>query len=89
MRWCRRCARFRRRWAIRARGGWRSRELGPSLPVIDESLEVDPEPSGEQWHTAKRIFERLREQHGFDGGYTVVKDYVRMSTREAARSSCR
>src|SRR5208283_1382824 len=25
----------------------------------------------------KRIFERLREEHGFTGGYTIVKDYVR------------
>ena len=31
-----------------------------------------------QRHTAKRIFERLRDEHGFDGGYTVVKDYVRL-----------
>jgi hypothetical protein len=27
-----------------------------------------------QLHTAKRIFERLRDEHGFAGGYTVVKD---------------
>ena len=26
---------------------------------------------------AKRIFERLRAEHGFAGGYTIVKDYVR------------
>ena len=32
-----------------------------------------------QRHTAKRIFERLRDEHGFGGGYTVVKDYVRIS----------
>ena len=28
-----------------------------------------------QRHTAKRIFERLRDEYGFDGGYTTVKDY--------------
>jgi transposase len=32
-----------------------------------------------QRHTAKRIFERLRIEHGFAGGYTVVKDYVRLA----------
>ncbi len=32
-----------------------------------------------QRHTAKRIFERLRDEHGFGGGYTVVKDYVRIA----------
>jgi len=31
-----------------------------------------------QRHTAKRIFERLRDEHGFAGGYTVVKDHVRI-----------
>ena len=30
-----------------------------------------------QRHTAKRVFERLRDEHGFLGGYTIVKDYVR------------
>ena len=25
----------------------------------------------------KRIFERLKEEHGFAGAYTIVKDYVR------------
>jgi DNA-binding Lrp family transcriptional regulator len=25
----------------------------------------------------KRIFDRLRDEHGFTGGYTIVKDYVR------------
>ena len=26
-----------------------------------------------QRHTAKRIWERLRDEHGFDGCYTIVK----------------
>lgn len=32
-----------------------------------------------QRHTAKRIFERLRDEHGYAGGQTVVKDYVRIA----------
>ena len=31
-----------------------------------------------QQHTAKRIFERLRDEHSYTGGYTIVKDYVRL-----------
>ncbi len=27
-----------------------------------------------QRHTAKRVFDRLRVEHGFTGGYTIVKD---------------
>ena len=42
--------------------------------------------------TAKRIFERLRDEHGFTGGYSIVKEYVRTVTlrgREMFRCSCR
>ena len=53
-------------------------KLGPLLPVIDAILEVDRTAPVKQRHTAKRIFERLRDEHGFGGGYTVVKDYVRL-----------
>jgi transposase len=54
-------------------------KLGPLLPVIDAMLEADRTAPAKQRHTAKRIFERLRDEHGFAGGYTVVKDYVRIS----------
>lgn len=53
-------------------------KLGPLLPVIDTILEADRTAPVKQRHTAKRIFERLRDEHGFGGGYTVVKDYVRL-----------
>ncbi len=54
-------------------------KLGPLLPVIDAILEADRVAPVKQRHTAKRIFERLRDEHGFAGGYTVVKDHVRIS----------
>jgi hypothetical protein len=41
-----------------------------------------------QRHTAKRIFERLRDEHGFAGGYTVVKDHVRLERARGARDFC-
>jgi transposase len=53
-------------------------KLGPLLPVIDAILEADQTAPVKQRHTAKRIFERLRDEHGFAGGYTVVKDHVRL-----------
>ena len=38
-----------------------------------------PDGTGEAAsHGPKRIFERLRDEHGFTGGYTVVKDHVRI-----------
>ena len=51
-------------------------KLGPWVGVIDAILEEDKSTPPKQRHTAKRIFERLREEHGFTGGYTIVKDYV-------------
>ena len=46
--------------------------------AIDRILEDDKARHKKQRHTAKRIFERLREEHGYSGGYTIVKDYVRL-----------
>lgn len=54
-------------------------KLGLLLPAIDAILEADRVGPVKQRHTAKRIFERLRDEHGFTGGYTVVKDYVRLA----------
>jgi transposase len=49
--------------------------------IIDSWLEGDREVHRKQRHTAKRVFERLRDEHGFTGGYTIVKDYVRERER--------
>ncbi len=57
----------------------RKPKLGSLLPMIDAILEADRSAPVKQRHTAKRIFERLRDEHGFVGGYTVVKDYVRIA----------
>lgn len=53
--------------------------LGLLLPAIDAILEADRVGPVKQRYTAKRIFERLRDEHGYGGGYTVVKDYVRLA----------
>ena len=58
-------------------------KLGALIPVIEAILESDRIGPPKQQHTAKRIFERLRDEHGYKGGYTVVKDHVR---RQKARS---
>jgi len=44
--------------------------------VIDQILEEDKKRPAKQQHTSKRIFERLRDEHGYCGGITIVKDYV-------------
>ncbi len=56
-------------------------KLDPYIAYIDEWLGEDKARPRKQRHTAKRIFERLRDECGFDGGYTIVKDYVRTRKR--------
>ena len=48
--------------------------------MIDAILEDDRQRPPKQRHTAKRIFDRLRDEHQFTGGYTIVKDYVHTAT---------
>jgi transposase len=61
----------------RRRGPPARPRLGPFTAVIDRILEEDRSAPAKQRHTAKRIHERLRAEHGFAGSYTTVKDYVR------------
>lgn len=49
--------------------------------IIDAWLEEDRGVHRKQRHTAKRVFERLRDERGFAGGYTIVKDYIRERER--------
>lgn len=54
----------------------RRKKLGEFLDRIQQILKEDQALPRKQRHTAKRIWERLREE-GFTGGYTAVKDAVR------------
>ena len=42
--------------------------------IIDAWLAEDRGRNRKQRHTAKRVLERLRDEHGFTGGYTIVKE---------------
>ena len=56
-------------------------KLEPYTGVNGRILEEDHRFRKKQHHTAKPIFERLRDECGFDGGYTIVKDYFREHRR--------
>lgn len=51
-------------------------KLDAFVAIIDKIVADDKRRPKKQQHTAKRIFERLRDEHGFTGGITIVKDYV-------------
>lgn len=59
-------------------------KLDPFIPVIHEILETDKSVHKKQRHTGKKIFERLRDEHGYEGGITIVKDEIhRYKQRQA------
>ena len=66
--------------------GYRRREaavspkLGPHIAWIDAVLEADRGVHAKQRHTAQRLFDRLRTEEGYTGGYTVVREYVAAAT---------
>lgn len=53
------------------------RKLEPFLPIIHQILEDDRQAPKKQRHTARRIYDRLRAEHNYAGGLTVVKAAVR------------
>jgi transposase len=56
-------------------------KLDPFIPIIDQILEANRSLPKKQRHTAQRILERLRDEHGFTGGITIVTDYIREKKR--------
>ncbi len=58
-------------------------KLGRLLGVIDEILEADKGAPAKQRHSGRRIFERLRDEHGYDGGITQVRDAVALARKRS------
>ena len=56
-------------------------KLEAFMSVIVRIIEEDHRVPKKQRHTARRIYERIRDEYGFDGQYTIVKDYVREHRR--------
>ena len=55
----------------------RTRKIDKVMPFLEAMLEADRSAPRKQRHTSRRVYERLRDEHGFDGGQTIVKDAVR------------
>jgi len=51
--------------------------LGPFLALIHAILDGDRHAPPKQHHTARRIFERLRDEHGYQGCQSIVRSAVR------------
>lgn len=57
--------------------------LEPWKPVIDGWIEADRTAPRKQRHTARRIYERLVEEHGADVGESTVRRYVAQKKQSA------
>ena len=51
-------------------------KLGRFYGVIDQILKDDEQAPRKQRHTAKQIYRRLCDEHGYHGGYDQVRRYV-------------
>lgn len=60
----------------------RESKLDPYKPTIDGWLAEDRRRRRKQRHSAKRIYDRLVSECGFDGGYTIVQTYVKARKAE-------
>src|SRR5678816_4248645 len=52
-------------------------KLDPFIGIIEAILASDEERPRKQTAHGERIFERLRDEHGYRGGMIIVRDYVR------------
>ena len=54
----------------------RGRKIDAHVEWIRQVLDADGEVPRKSRHSAKRIFDRLKAERGYEGGYTVVKELV-------------
>jgi transposase len=62
----------------------RKTKIEPFIPIIHQILEADKKVHRKQRHTGRRIFERLCDEHGFQGKITIVRDEIRRWKRTTA-----
>lgn len=63
--------------------------LRPWIGIIDQILREDAHVPKRYRTTAMRILKSLRQEHGFNGGYTVVQEYVQQARAAAGEAPSR
>ncbi len=56
--------------------------LGPYKSLIEQILAEDQQAPRKQQHTAAKLYRRLRDEHGYAGGYDQVRRYVGRLVRD-------
>ena len=54
-------------------------KIGPYTGVMDRIVEDDLNLPRKHQHSAKRIYDRLRDEYDFDGGYSPSKPQARLN----------
>ena len=63
--------------------------LDPYKPIIADWLAEDRKHWKKQHHTAKRVHERLRDEKGFEGSYSVVQRYMKALRKVSKDEQCK
>jgi transposase len=61
-------------------------KLGRFLPLLEQFIESDRHAPPKQRHSARRIYERLRDEHGYEGCASIVRDAVRAVKQSQAEA---
>jgi transposase len=61
-------------------------KLGPFYEIIDQILRDDELAPPKQRHTAMQVHRRLRDEHGYSGGYAQVQRYL-LKHRQAKKET--
>jgi len=64
-------------WKYRERENQPFPVLDPYIDIIDGWLVNDKEQPKKQRHTARRVYNRLVAEHGYTGGESTVRRYVK------------
>lgn len=64
-------------------------KLGPFVALIEQMLRDDDSAPRKQRHTARRVFQRLRDEHGYAGTYCPVRRYVASIKRSSGETFMR
>ncbi|OZS77288.1 integrase [Tetzosporium hominis] len=63
------------------------RVMGEARPIIDKWLEEDARKKKKFRRTAKRMFDMLVKDHGYEGSYRSIRDYVRKKKQQMGQSA--
>jgi len=58
--------------------------LGPFLAIVQQIIDDDQHAPAKQRHTARRIYERLRDEHNYLGCASIVREAVRLYKQSQA-----